>query len=135
MPPSLTPGSPADWLARSRSSLALAKVNKPVECYWEDLCFHAQQAAEKALKAVLLHRGIPFRFVHDLNELLSVLAAGGVSIPARLRESGTLNEFAVMTRYPGPYEAVTEDDYRRAVELAEAVVEWAAVILQTRPGD
>ncbi len=125
MPPSVTPGSPADWLARSRGSLALAKVNKPAEGYWEDLCFHAQQAAEKALKAVLLHQGIAFRFVHDLNELLSALEAGGVIIPARLRESGTLNEFAVMTRYPGPYESVTEADYRRAIELAEAFVQWA----------
>lgn len=133
MPPSQIPGSPTDWLARSRSSLALAKVEKPAESYWEDLCFHAQQAAEKALKAVLLHRGLPFRFVHDLNELLAVLESSGVNIPVRLREAGTLNEFAVMTRYPGPYESVTETDYRRAVELAEVVVEWAAGVLSS-PG-
>jgi HEPN domain-containing protein len=118
VPPDAPPGSAANWLARARSSLALAKVPKPNECLWEDLCFHAQQAAEKALKAVLVHRGLTFRFVHDLNELLSDVQAGGVSVPDRLRSAGTLNEFAVMTRYPGPCEAVGESDYRRAVELA-----------------
>jgi HEPN domain-containing protein len=36
-----------------------------------------------------------------------------------------------MTRYPGPYEPVTEADYRRAVEMAEAVVAWATTALTT----
>ena len=46
-----TPGSSADWLARARSDLALAKVPLPEGAMYEDLCFHAQQAAEKAVKA------------------------------------------------------------------------------------
>jgi HEPN domain-containing protein len=44
------PGSPMDWLVRAKSSLALAKQAKPQEAFWEDQCFLAQQAAEKALK-------------------------------------------------------------------------------------
>jgi HEPN domain-containing protein len=39
-----------DWLVRAKSSLALAKQAKPQEAFWEDQCFLAQQAAEKALK-------------------------------------------------------------------------------------
>jgi HEPN domain-containing protein len=33
--------------------LALAKQPKPREAFWDDLCFDAQQAAEKSIKAVL----------------------------------------------------------------------------------
>jgi HEPN domain-containing protein len=129
MPLDPVPGTPVGWMARARSSLALAKVTKPDDCLWEDLCFHAQQAAEKAIKAVLFCQGIPFRFVHDLNELLANIQTSGIAIPDRLREAGILNEFSVMTRYPGPYEQVTEDDYRRAVELAGIIVDWAESII------
>ncbi|HVT02768.1 MAG TPA: HEPN domain-containing protein [Thermoanaerobaculia bacterium] len=47
-----TPGSAEDWLARARSDLAIARSPLPEGAFLEDLCFHAQQAAEKALKAV-----------------------------------------------------------------------------------
>ena len=46
------PGSAADWLARAKGDLALAEIPLPKGAFYEDLCFHAQQAAEKALKAV-----------------------------------------------------------------------------------
>ncbi|MGZ9204882.1 MAG: HEPN domain-containing protein [Nitrospira sp.] len=48
----------------------------------EDLCFDAQQAAEKAIKALLLYRGITFPFVHDLAELVTVLQRNGEEVPA-----------------------------------------------------
>ena len=79
------------WLARAASSLALAKVARPDGCFWEDLSFHAQQAAEKALKAVLISRGITFRFVHDLNELVATLEQGGVTVPVEIKETAARN--------------------------------------------
>ena len=42
----LEPGTPQHWLFRAGAHLALAKVPKPTEGLWEDLAFHAQQAAE-----------------------------------------------------------------------------------------
>jgi Uncharacterized conserved protein related to C-terminal domain of eukaryotic chaperone, SACSIN len=36
----------------------------------EDLCFQAQQAAEKAIKAVFIARRLPFPYIHDLADLL-----------------------------------------------------------------
>ena len=49
------PTDPRDWLRRARSSMALAKAGQPTpEVLFEDLAFHAQQAAEKAIKAVEL---------------------------------------------------------------------------------
>jgi hypothetical protein len=46
------PGSSADWLARAKGDLAIAKAPLPEGAFHEDLCFHAQQAAEKAMKPV-----------------------------------------------------------------------------------
>jgi HEPN domain-containing protein len=75
----LEPGTPADWLARARGNLLLARQPKPEGAFWEDLCFQAQQAAEKALKAVLIHRGIAFHKFHSIEVLLDVtLHRGGI---------------------------------------------------------
>ena len=46
MRPINPPGSASDWLARAKGDLALAKVDLPQGGFYEDLCFHAQQAAE-----------------------------------------------------------------------------------------
>jgi hypothetical protein len=43
------PGSVEDWLARAEGDLALARAPLPEGAFYEDLCFHTQQAAEKAL--------------------------------------------------------------------------------------
>jgi HEPN domain len=59
MPPDKSiPGSVQDWLVRAKGHLALATQPKPAGAFWEDQCFLAQQAAEKALKAVYQHRGL-----------------------------------------------------------------------------
>ncbi len=123
-------GLPSDWLRRARSDLALAKAPLPTDVLYADLCFHAQQAAEKAIKAVYRARRYGFRYTHDLSELLDGLARHGVFVPQEIREAVTLTDFAWETRYPGPAELVTEDEYRRAVTLAEKVVEWAAQLVQ-----
>ena len=51
---SLVPGSAEDWLRYAKSDLELARIEKPEGVLLENLCFHAQQAAEKTLKAVLI---------------------------------------------------------------------------------
>ncbi len=119
------PGSPADWLTRARGDLALARVPLPEGGFYEDLCFHAQQAAEKALKAVYLSRGWTFRYIHDLEELFTDLQAKGLSIPEQILEAVILTDYALDTRYPGIANPITHEEYKRAVTLAERVVRWA----------
>jgi uncharacterized protein (UPF0332 family) len=58
-------GTPADWMTHARSNLARARAPKPAEALWEDVCFDAEQAAEKAIKALLLHKGIEFPKTHS----------------------------------------------------------------------
>ncbi len=131
MPPeSGTPGSPSDWLRRARADLALAKAPLPSGALYEDLCFHAQQAAEKAIKAVYRARNHAFRYTHDLTELLEGLVSRGVAVPEAVREAEDLTDFAWHARYPGPAEPVSEAEYNRVVKLAETVVEWAGRLVE-----
>jgi HEPN domain-containing protein len=89
-----------------------------------DLCFDAQQAAEKALKAVLVLRGVPFPKTHSLPELIDLLATKGESVPEDVHEAAGLTRFAVAARYPGFDDDVEQHDWREAVDLAERVVRW-----------
>ena len=120
-----------EWLRRAKSNLALAKQSKPIEAVWEDLCFEAQQAAEKAVKAVLVFQGIDFPRTHDIRRLLALLDPTGGKVPEEIWEAVDLTDYAVETRYPGTTEPVTEDEYRQAVAMAEKVVQWAEEILST----
>jgi HEPN domain-containing protein len=122
------PDDAREWLNRARSNLAHARLTT-TEILFEDLCYDAQQAAEKAIKAVFIHRGEHFPYVHELNQLLGQLAANGLKIPKYVYAAGDLSPFAVWTRYPGLARPVTQRTYRRAVRLAGAVLHSAERII------
>ena len=123
-PERFPPDDPREWLNRARSKLALAK-NRIPGAYLEDLCFEAQQAAEKSVKAVLILRQIVFPYVHDLARLVSLIENAGETVPEALFEAERLSVYAVINRYPGVVRPVTEQEYMEAVEIAESVVRWA----------
>lgn len=123
-PERFPPDDPREWLNRARSSLAQAK-NRVPDVYLEDLCFDAQQAAEKAIEAVMIRRCVEFPYVHDLDRLLSLLEEDGEVVPVAVRQSDELTRYAVVTRYPTAVRPVSEPEYRQAVAIAEAVVAWA----------
>jgi HEPN domain-containing protein len=101
--------------------------------FWEDLCFHAQQAAEKAIKAVYQKYGLEFRYTHDLGELLAWLKDQEVPIPPEVEEAQILTVYASESRYPGLAEPVTNDEYREAIRQASGVVRWAERIITAEP--
>jgi HEPN domain-containing protein len=122
-------GSPQEWLLRAKSNLALASLSGSEEIYLEDLCFEAQQAAEKSIKSVLLKNNIPFRYIHDLAELLTLVEQNGINLTEDVRNAASLTDYSVEARYPGPFEPVTEEEYREALRLAETVVAWAVSLV------
>jgi len=128
MPRRYPPEDPREWLNRARSNLLQARTAQP-GIYLEDLCFQAQQAAEKAIKALLIHRHVDFPYVHDLAQLLTLLEQAGETIPQPIRQAERLTRFAVFTRYPGLAPSVDAHEYADAVNLAEHVVRWAASII------
>lgn len=118
------PDDPREWIERARTNLRLAKT-EPLDIDLEELCFNAQQAAEKAIKAVLIVRGIVFPYVHDLARLRSLLDRAGEIVPLTPKDAVDLTTFAGRTRYPSDDEPVTAPEYGRAVAIAETVVAWA----------
>ncbi len=124
MPPErFPPDDPREWLQRARSNLIQAGVEQE-GIYREDLCFQAQQATEKALKALLLQRGVRFPRTHSLAVLISLLEQAGEQVPGHIRNATRLTDYAVEARYPGLDEVVDLEEYLEALALAEAVVRW-----------
>ena len=119
------PDDPREWLNRAKSNLALAKSLVP-EAYLEDLCFEAQQAAEKAIKAVLMRRGhrVPVR--PQPRSAVVLARRSGEAVPETISTAAELTQYAVTTRYPHLEQPVDEREYAEAVNVAEAVVCWAA---------
>jgi HEPN domain-containing protein len=124
----IEPGSPADWLRRAWSNLDLARVDRNSNILFEDLCFHAQQAAEKALKAILVSKIISFPKTHNIRTLIDLIPED-LDIPQEAKTATRLSDYAVLTRYPGDVEPVTEEEYLEAIRIAEAVVQWAEKIV------
>jgi HEPN domain-containing protein len=120
----LPPDDPREWLNRARSNLAQARVRHP-EVYLEDLCWNAHQAAERAIKALLLSRCIRFPYVRDIGWLLLLLKEAGEDVPRRIEDAVRLNVYSVAVSYPGVAEPVAEEEHTEALALAEAVVRWA----------
>jgi len=123
-PERFPPDDSREWLNRARSNLIRAKSKLP-GVYLEDLCFDAQQAAEKAIKAIMIQRNIAFPYVHDLARLLSLLEEAGENILEVVRKAEELTRYALVTRYPGIARPVSEQEYAEAVDIAERVVQWA----------
>ena len=121
-----SPGDPREWLRRARSNLARSSQGHVApDVLLEDACFDAQQAVEKALKALLVLRGVEVPRTHAISELITMLAELKFDMPAEVHEASALTDYAVAARYPGPSEPVLIEDYEKAVAIAAAVVSWA----------
>lgn len=74
-------------------------LKKEPDAHFSIVCFHAQQAVEKALKAVLFSRQIEFKRTHSLTELALLLRQDGIDIPVTDDQLRQLTPFAVTFRY------------------------------------
>jgi len=114
-----------EWLQRAKSNMARAKAGRvSPDILYEDLCYDAQQAAEKAFKSVCIIHEIIFPKTHDIAYLIELLEKGGVEVPENLYNAKILTGYAVETRYPGDYEPVDEEDLIKAIEIAKEAMKW-----------
>ena len=93
--------------------------------------FHAQQAVEKALKAVLVIHGVSVRKTHDLEELYGALETVGLACPLALDELVKLTPYAAMFRYDDT--DIPKLDVAVAQQIVARVMEWAASEIKLRP--
>jgi HEPN domain-containing protein len=89
--------------------------------------FHAQQATEKALKAVLVLKGMEARRTHDLEELASRLETRGLVLPVTQTELSALTPYAVEFRYEEGVPSLLTG--AQALRMAQSLVTWAAGVL------
>lgn len=91
--------------------------------------FHAQQAAEKALKALLTRHGVEFGKTHSIEELLQLGESVAPGLLDRLADAGKLTPYAVRTRYPGEGPLPDREQAAGHLTLARRVVDEVRILL------
>jgi HEPN domain-containing protein len=127
----MNPDDPLSWITKGDRDLALVQDMLPNLATYPDLiCYHCQQAAEKHLKALLLHHGQKVKKTHDLEELMDLLAPFETSIsPEHYNNAVKINDYAMLTRYPSMTSDPSEADVLEAVECAKFFRSFAVGVL------
>ena len=112
------------WIAKAEEDFGIAQfVISRKGPFHGPLSFHAQQCAEKYLKAFLVHRRVDFPKTHDIDLLLDLIEGIDRGLAEACETAGALTPYAVEARYWVDAEEVTLDEARRAVDLASKVRE------------
>lgn len=120
--------NPLSWVERAEEDLIVARSSlRRTRPLTRSSCFHAQQSAEKYLKAILIANRSTFPKTHDLLELHGLCARLGILLPVGLKDLSTLSDHAVRSRYPG--DEPTIEETREALDTARAVRRFARRLL------
>lgn len=126
----------ARWLRQAEYDLAQADrlLQDGVFSY---AAFFAEQSAQKALKAVLLSRGVRFVAIHSVGELAREAAGLESAFRPLVDRAKRLDRHYLTSRYPDalpepaiPAEAYVREDAEEAVAIARAVFETARDAIQ-----
>lgn len=111
-----------EWVVKAENDLRNAAYTLEMEedCPTDTVCFHAQQCAEKYLKAFLVSMGMDFPRNHDIETLVALLPTG-IEVGLAATEQRRLTTYATVSRYPGDYEPISLAEARHAVKLARRV--------------
>jgi HEPN domain-containing protein len=113
----------SEWLARADEDLQFATYGLTMQAQtppYRLIAYHAQQCAEKCLKAFLVFHNVDFPYTHNIRKLLMLCEGYGTWAQA-LRDADELTVYAMTARYPGEDLVVTEQEARHAIDLAEQV--------------
>jgi hypothetical protein len=112
-------------LSKARADkLVLDKLADDSEIADDVIGFHAQQAVEKLLKAVLANRNVEYPRVHDIDRLVDLLEAHDGSLPPQARQLDELTPWATQLRYDELLD-MERLDRQQAQQLVDAVLDWA----------
>ncbi len=122
------------WLSRAELDLRAAahELSAPAAGLNGDVAFHAQQAAEKALKAFLAWHDSPFRKTHNIEELGRQCAGLDATLAPIADQAAPLTEYAWKFRYPGEPGEPSADEAGQALEVARSVYQ---AILERLPAE
>ena len=130
------PDDPRTWVAKAENDLLNIRNNLAAEHVpWDTVCFHAQQMAEKMLKAFLVWRGQRVGRTHDLVALPAEAVASGGPLEILESDCRLLTPYAVMLRYPGAADEPSEEDGRAAVAAAERAYQQLRAVIKCEDQD
>jgi HEPN domain-containing protein len=120
-------------LKAAQDEYALDKVANDSDAPIELFGFHAQQAVEKMLKAVLAWQGVDYPFTHDLEHLFELVENQGMSVPEKFLMLRDLMPFAVEFRYDFyPREAETMPDKQEIRKIISEFRAWVEDFLRRK---
>jgi HEPN domain-containing protein len=108
-----------EWVEKAEGDFATAsrEMRARKSPNYDAACFHAQQCAEKYLKAILQEAAIPFGKTHHLISLLELVVTVEPAIEILRPQLQSLNTYSVSVRYPG--ESADRTMAREALRLAK----------------
>jgi HEPN domain-containing protein len=108
------------WIEKAENDLSNATITLRAgrDCPADTVAFHAQQCAEKYLKAFMSLKQTDFPRIHDIGELIRL---SGIDVNLSVEEQRLLTHYATVTRNPGGYDPVSLAEARRAVTFARRV--------------
>ena len=119
------------WLAKAdEDMLAAGALLDAAMPSYDPVGFHAQQAAEKALKALLVRHQVRFGKTHDMRGLLGVAERVAPGIGQQLAGVEALTPYAVDARYPGEDPPLGREDASARLDVARRVVAHVRTLLQ-----
>ena len=121
------------WIDRARMDLRDAETLMQADRSGTvGICFHCQQAAEKALKGFLCCRDVAFQWSHDIEYLLKLSLQQDQSFERFLDSASILSDYAVEFRYPTDEPDPTIQEARQALTIAREVFDF---ILERLPAE
>jgi HEPN domain-containing protein len=108
------------------AAIVLSKENKS---QFENAAFHVQQCVEKAIKAVLVNKEIPFTYVHDLGVFIEKIPRD-IKQPPHKYELIALNEYSAIRRYLEGPTPVTKEELSNILDQAKSMLDWAKSIIK-----
>ncbi len=110
------------WLRKAEHDLLnIANNLAAAQIPWDTVCYHAQQVAEKALKALLVYHGAALPRTHDLVVLLGQCVMLDPALADLEEDCRNLTAFAVSARYPDDVFEPDETDGRAMTEAAQRI--------------
>lgn len=112
-----------EWLAKAEDDFRFAEMVLSEEKeYYNQICFHFQQSAEKYLKSFIIANNLGFEKTHDLPLLLQKCIRKDPAFSDLQDSCGYLTAFYIQSRYPMDWPAATtRDKAHRAQEAASAI--------------
>jgi len=120
-----------EWLSRASDTLRFTEAGFTDTKIAHDACYGSQQAAEKALKAVLVAHGQEPPRTHDTADLLAVAQQSEPTLATLAPEARLLVRYVVDARYPTELQTdFTEAEAQEAIQAAKKIVEDVTKLLQ-----